>query len=296
MMNSFPGGDANAVTRAYFDSLFVELRQLDSGIPDTSLTLFGERFETPVMMAALSHLNSCHEDGMAEMARGARQAGSVNWAGMGDNAELGRILDTGARTIKIVKPYADEEKIFSRIRFAEEHGCMAVGMDIDHSFGGDGRFDVVLGEEMNAKSLDDLKRYIASTRLPFVVKGVLSVRDAVKCADAGAKAIVISHHHGIMKYALPPLYMLPSIKNAVGNSVKIFVDCGVESGYDAFKALALGADAVCAGRVVMGPLKENGAQGVADTVRRMTDELRQMMARTGAKTIGEIDPGVIHRL
>ena len=173
---------------------------------------------------------------------------------------------------------------------------MAVGMDIDHSFGGDGRFDVVLGEEMNAKSLDDLKRYIASTRLPFVVKGVLSVRDAVKCADAGAKAIVVSHHHGIMKYALPPLYMLPSIKNAVGNSVKIFVDCGVESGYDAFKALALGADAVCAGRVVMGPLKENGAQGVADTVRRMTDEFRQMMARTGAKTIGEIDSGVIHRL
>ena len=295
-MNSFPGGDANQITRAYFDSLLVELRQLDAGIPDTSMTLFGERFETPVMMAALSHLNSCHEDGMAEMARGAREAGSVNWAGMGDNAELGRILATGAKTVKIVKPYADEEKIFSRIRFAEENGSLAVGMDIDHSFGGDGRFDVVLGEEMNAKSLDDLKRYIRSTRLPFVVKGVLSVRDAVKCADAGTKAIVVSHHHGIMKYAVPPLFILPQIRNAVGNSMKIFVDCGVESGFDAFKALALGADAVCAGRVVMEPLRKNGARGVTDAVLRMTAELRQMMARTGARTLSEIDPGVIHRL
>ena len=296
MMNSFPGGDSNQITRAYFDSLLVELRQLDAGIPDTSMTLFGERFDTPIMMAALSHLNSCHEDGMAEMARGAREAGSVNWAGMGDNEELGRILATGARTVKIVKPYADEEKILSRIRFAEENGCLAVGMDIDHSFGGDGRYDVVLGEEMNAKSTNDLARYIASTRLPFVVKGVLSVRDAVKCADAGAKAIVVSHHHGIMRYAVPPLFMLPRIRNAVGNTLKIFVDCGVESGFDAFKALALGADAVCAGRVVMEPLKQNGAQGVADAVSRMTAELRQMMARTGAKTLSEIDPGVIHRL
>lgn len=296
MMNSFPGGDSNQITRAYFDSLLVELRQLDAGIPDTSMTLFGERFDTPIMMAALSHLNSCHEDGMAEMARGAREAGSVNWAGMGDNEELGRILATGAKTVKIVKPYADEEKILSRIRFAEENGCFAVGMDIDHSFGGDGRYDVVLGEEMNAKSTNDLARYIASTRLPFVVKGVLSVRDAVKCADAGAKAIVVSHHHGIMRYAVPPLFMLPRIRNAVGNTLKIFVDCGVESGFDAFKALALGADAVCAGRVVMEPLKQNGARGVADAVSRMTAELRQMMARTGAKTLSEIDPGVIHRL
>lgn len=296
MLNSFPGGDSNAITRAYFDSLLIELRQLDSGIPDTSMNLFGEKFETPVMMAALSHLNKCHEDGMAEMARGAKKAGSVNWAGMGDNEELGGILQTGAKTIKIVKPYADEEKIFSRIRFAEEAGCLAVGMDIDHSFGGDGRFDVVLGEEMNAKSASDLKRYIASTHLPFVVKGVLSVRDAVKCADAGAKAIVVSHHHGIMKYAVPPLYVLPQIRDAVGKNMKIFVDCGVESGFDAFKALALGADAVCAGRVVMEPLREKGAEGVKETVDRMTNELRQMMARTGAKSLEEIDPGVIHRL
>ena len=63
-----------------------------------------------------------------------------------------------------------------------------------------------------------------------------------------------------MNYAIPPLMILPKIVEVIGGRIPIFVDCGVESGMDVFKALALGADAVCVGRALMDPLKE-GAEG-----------------------------------
>lgn len=138
-----------------------------------------------------------------------------------------------------------------------------------------------------------MKEFVSAAKVPFVVKGVLSVSDAIKSVDAGAKAIIVSHHHGIMPYSIPPLMILPDIAKAVKGDVKIFVDCGIESGVDAFKALALGADAVCVGRLLMGPLKD-GRAGVCNKINELTGELASIMARTGAKDLSQIDSSVIH--
>lgn len=165
--------------------------------PDTSLQLYGHSFRTPIMMAALSHLNNCWPDGMVEMARGAAAAGAVMWSGMGDDDELSRICDTGAKTIKIIKPYQDEDLLLHKIRHAERCGCIAVGIDIDHAFGHKGGYDNVLGYPMTPKSAQRLADFVRSTSLPFVIKGVLSVQDALECAEIGVKGIVVSHHHGI---------------------------------------------------------------------------------------------------
>lgn len=293
MEQKVKAGSADKITRQYFDSLLVEMRHIDAVIPDTSLTLYGEKFDTPVMMAALSHLNNCHEDGMVEMARGAKAANAVMWAGMGDEAELERITATGAKTIKIIKPYEDNNVILRRIAHAQECGCFAVGMDIDHAFNGRGEYDVVLGFSMTGKSLNEIKTFVNATKLPFVIKGVLSVQDALKCVEAGVQGIVVSHHHGIMDFAVPPLMVLPEIIKAVGGKMQVFVDCGVESGMDVFKALALGANAVSVGRAVMGPLTENGAQGVKRIVQDMTAQLAGVMARTCSHGITGIDSSVL---
>lgn len=285
--------DSNEITREYFDSLLVEMRHLDSVIPSTKFELYGEVFDTPIMMAALSHLNNVRENGMAEMALGAKMANAVNWAGMGDEAGLEEITKTGARTINIIKPYVDNDYIIRRIQHAERCGVMAVGMDIDHAFGSNGQYDIVLGEKMAAKSLSDIKEFVKATKLPFIIKGVLSEKDAYKCLEAGVQGIVISHHHGIMNYAVPPLMILPRIAKLVDHKIPIFVDCGISSGMDVFKALALGADAVSAGRVIMGPLGTNGADGVRDQIIKMTEELAGVMARTCSPDIGHIDPSVI---
>jgi len=285
--------DANQITRDYFDSLLVEMRHLDGVLPSTKLELYGETFDTPIMMAALSHLKGLHENGMVEMAKAAKILGSVNWAGMGDESELDLIAETGARTIKIIKPYKDRESLVHKIKHAESVGALAVGIDTDHSFNHKGEYDNVRGYEMLPVMLDELREFVSMTKLPFIIKGVLSAKEAEKCLNAGVKGIVVSHHHGILPYAVPPLLVLPKIVEVVQGQIPIFVDCGVASGMDVFKAIALGATAVSAGRIIMEPLRVEGVEGVVNVIKNMTKELASAMARTCSPDIKNIDPSLL---
>ena len=147
---------------------------------------------------------------------------------------------------------------------------------------------------MAAQTQDMLASYISSSRLPFVVKGVLSVEDALKCADAGARAIIVSHHHGRVPYAVPPLMILPEIKKALaGRNVQIFVDCGIASGADVYKALALGADAAAVGRSMLPGLEKEGVAGVKNFVKNVNDELRFIMSSTGFSKVEDIDSSAL---
>lgn len=286
-------GDTNQITREYFDSLLIEMRHIDSVIPSTTVELYGQTFSTPIMTAALSHLDKYHPNGMAEMAKGAFAANAVMWSGMGEESELEAIIATGAKTIKIIKPHADNNTIFKKIEHAEKCGALAIGMDIDHAFNHKGQYDTVVGLPMSRKSLDEIKSFIKATKLPFIIKGVLSEQDTYKCIEAGAKGIVVSHHHGIQSFAVPPLMILPKIAKIVNHSIPIFVDCGVSSGMDVFKALALGATAVSVGRTLMTPLRENGADGIQKKIQNMTEELAGAMSRTCSSDIKYIDSSVI---
>ena len=285
--------NSNQITRDYYDSLLIEMRHIDAVLPDTRVTIFGETFDTPITTAALSHLNGCHPEGLAEMARGAKAANAVAFVGMGEDDEMERIGKSGARVIKIIKTYEDNDKIYRQIAHAEECGCMAVGMDFDHGFTWRGEYDVIGEEKMTGKTLEQLKKFVAHTKLPFVIKGVLSVQDALKCIEAGVKGIVVSHHAGIMPFAVPPVMILPKIVEAVAGRMTIFVDCGILGGADAFKAIALGADAVSVGKPLMGPLSENAADGVRDKILQFNMELAGFMARTCCHTIADIDSSLI---
>ena len=138
-----------------------------------------------------------------------------------------------------------------------------------------------------------LASFVRATKLPFIIKGVLSTQDAKKCLEIGAGGIVVSHHHGIMDYAIPPLMALPAISEEIQGKIPIFVDCGVENAMDVYKALALGATAVSVGHAMMKPLTQEGASGVSIKVEEMTANLAGVMARTAAPTLAEIDPSVI---
>lgn len=280
------------ITREYFDSMLITPKYLDSDLPDISIEMFGHNYKTPVMTAALSHLHNICDHGMTEFAKGAKAAGALHFVGMCEDSELEEIIETGADTVKIIKPHLDDTEVFRRIEHAVAHGVIAVGMDIDHAFSWNGTYDNVLGLPMHPKTTAQLTEYVKAAGVPFIVKGVLSAADAEKSVKAGAAAVLVSHHHGMMDCMVPPLMILPEIVKAVDGCAKIIVDCGVESGMDVFKALALGADAVGIGRALMGPLKD-GATGVAARIDAINHELMTVMARTGAHTIGEIDPSVI---
>lgn len=287
-------GDPDSFTRYYFDSLMLETRYLDSDTPSTKFELFGETFDTPIMTAALSHLRNPNNNGMVTYAQAAKLCNAVHWMGMGEDKELEDVLATGARTIKVIKPHIENDEVFRRIRHAVGAGCFAIGMDIDHMFNSTGGWDVVMGVPMRPKTLEDIKSFVKASSVPFIIKGVLSVSDARKCLDAGVAGIVLSHHGGRVKYSIPPLMAIEAIADAVGGKMKIFVDCGVVSGMDAYKALALGADAVSVGRHLM-PLVSQGAEAVAKRMKAMTAELAGAMAATGVTSLDKMDPTVIHK-
>lgn len=282
------------ITRDYFDSLLLETRYLDSTIPSTEYNMFGHTFATPIMTAALSHLGNTAPDGMVVYAQGAAQSNAMHWVGMGSDEELESIIATGAKTVKIIKPHADNAEIFRKIRHAVGAGCIAVGMDIDHAFNSEGGYDNVFGLPMKSKSTEEIADFVAAAGVPFIVKGVLSAKDAEKCAKAGCAGIVVSHHHGMMPYSVAPLMVIGDILSAVGNDVHVFVDCGIESGMDAYKCLALGAKGVSVGRHLM-PLLKQGAATVSKRINDMTAELAGVMARTGIKDLNSMDSTVIHR-
>lgn len=289
--------DSNEITRAAFDRILMKTRYIDSELPDTSFRLWGHTFSTPIATAALSHLDGLRPHGTRELALGAKEANAVNFMGMESRpGELADVMEAGAATVRFIKPHAKDEDVLSRVAEAKRLGVFAMGMDIDHAYNGSGGYDVVEGLPMKPKTAAQLKSYIdAAEGVPFVIKGVLSAFDAEKCMEIGASAIVVSHHHGIMPYSVPPILVLPEILSVTAGKIPVFLDCGIASGADVYKALALGADAVCVGRDLMPPLKEKGAEGVADRIRALTGELAALMARTGFHTLDELDDSCLIR-
>ena len=288
-------GNSDQITRRYLDSLLVETRYLNSETPNMELELYGKKFSSPIMTAALSHLDPfVYEGASQDLANGAAAADVVLWLGMAENEEVERCAAVSKGMIEIIKPYKDRKLILEKIEHAEKLGILAVGIDVDHAFAPDGLPGCVEGHEMKAMTTAELKEICAATKLPVIVKGVLSVQDAVQSAEAGAGGIVLSHHHGVIEYAVPPLAALPEIKKSVPASMSVFVDCGIMSGMDAFKALALGAAGVGIGRPLMKAVKENGAKGVTEYLEKMNTELRKAMAFTGCTSLEKMDPGVVH--
>ena len=159
-------GNSNRITRNYLDSLLIETRYMNSDNPDTGFTLYGETFASPVMTAALSHLEQLGEGGMARgIALGAKKAGCVMWYGAAEESEIEMLAGTGVRLIEIIKPYANRDLIYKKIEHAQKLGLFAVGIDIDHPFSEDGSPDIVDEEEMKALTTDELAQFVRSTEL-----------------------------------------------------------------------------------------------------------------------------------
>ena len=141
------------------------------------------------------------------------------------------------------------------------------------------------------KLLDELRKMI---RTPMLLKGVLTAQDALRSIDHGADGIVVSNHGGrALDYSPSTLEVLPEIADAVGGRVPIMVDSGFRRGADVLKGLALGASAVCLGRVPRWALAAYGPDGVEKVLRIVQAELRLAMAQAGCADIGSIKPSMV---
>nr|WP_232822083.1 alpha-hydroxy acid oxidase [Desertihabitans aurantiacus] len=126
---------------------------------------------------------------------------------------------------------------------------------------------------------------------PVVVKGVLSLSDAVRSVDAGADAIVLSNHGGRQLDRSPvPLELLPQVVEAVGDRAEVYLDSGVRSGADVVAALALGARAVLIGRPYLYGLMVGGQRGVDRVLEILTSEMERTMSLVGVSRVDELRP------
>jgi len=143
----------------------------------------------------------------------------------------------------------------------------------------------------NWEYVDRLKK---ATKMKLVLKGIETREDARLCVEHGVDGILVSNHGGrSLDYSPATLEVLPEIVDAVGGRVPILFDSGVRRGTDALKALALGARAVCLGRVPRWGLAAYGPPGVQRILEIMQAELVQGMAYTGRPALTSIDRSIV---
>lgn len=283
------GGKTSIANREYFDRIRLKMRLIDSKEADTTLELLGLHLKTPIMSGAMSHMTEIEKEPLRKIARGLKEVGSLMWVGIATNQQLQRVIEEGVPVIKISKPYADSRKIMEKIAFAEDTGAVAVGVDVDFSHKGMMPFGL-----MGPRTLSELRDIISTVNIPFVVKGVLSVEDACKAREAGARAIVVSNHGGsVLDHAAHPLQILPEIASTLGGELDIVVDSGFRRGTDVLKGLALGARGVLMGMSTLIGLAANGADGIRDMFLSVTDELRTAMSITGCSDLEGITKDIL---
>ncbi|KXZ39347.1 FMN-dependent dehydrogenase, includes L-lactate dehydrogenase and type II isopentenyl diphosphate isomerase [Alkalithermobacter thermoalcaliphilus JW-YL-7 = DSM 7308] len=276
----------------------------DAKDPDTSVEIFKTKIDLPLITAPVTgssinmggYLTEQEYSDAAVM--GSIKAGTIAMTGDSANpdfyiAGLNSIKKANGKGIAIIKP-RENSKIIENIKKAEESGALAVGIDID----GAGLITMALnGQPVGPKTLEELKELTSSTNLPFIIKGIMCVEDAVLAVEAGASAIVVSNHGGrVLNNCLAPSDVLEDIAKEVKGKVTILADGNVREGADILKYIALGADAVLCARPIIWGAYGGYDDGVKLIIDNFKNELKQAMILTGCKDIKSIDKNKIVNL
>lgn len=143
-------------------------------------------------------------------------------------------------------------------------------------------------------SWDDVDRLRDLFPGKLLIKGIMRPDDAAEAVEHGVDGIVVSNHGGRnMDSAPPTIAVLPGIVEAVGGRMTILIDSGVRRGSDIVKCLALGADAVLAGRATLYGTAAGGADGAARALAILKDEMKRTMAYIGTQRVSDIDHDVV---
>lgn len=283
-------GTSVQANRKILDSLFIETRFFDPVEADTGVTLFGAKLKTPAFCSAISRTNWMSDNDLVDIARGLAKTGSMLVLGIGGSEVMQSCIDTGVPVVKMVKPYRNTELIYQKVRDAEKRGCVAVGMDIDHFYGSfrDGRSERT--DTFGPQQTSEIKQVISTTKLPFIIKGVLSVSDAEKAAAIGAGSVEVSNHGwSPLDFSVPSVLALPKVVEIVGGRLTVLVDSGFKTGNDVFKGLALGAKGAGFASSILLAHAAGGAEGVEQLINFITIELKRTMALTGCPTLSAIN-------
>jgi 4-hydroxymandelate oxidase len=299
---------------------------VDVSARDLSTTVLGQPVSMPVLVAPTAFHKLAHADGEIATVRGAGAAGTIMVLSSLSNTRVEEVVAAASGPVWFqLYVYKDRGATEALVARAEAAGCRAIVVTVDAPLLGRrerdvrNRFHLPAGlavENMAAAGYGDVERraldsglaaYVSEkltqslawsdvawlrskTRLPVVLKGIVRPDDAVRAADHGASGIVVSNHGGRQLDGAPATATVlgPVADALAGRRVELFVDGGVRRGADVVRALALGARAVLVGRPALWGLALGGAEGVADVLAMLREELDVTMALAGCARIADV--------
>ena len=274
----------------------------ENGDVDTSYDFFGHKLTIPVMAgpvgAVAMHYSDKYDDLRYNnvLVEGCAKAGILAFTGDGTNPTVMEMATkaigaAGGCGVPTIKPW-NIDTIREKMAQAKASGCFAVAMDVDAA---GLPFLKNMTPPAGSKSVEELAEIVKLAERPFIVKGVMTVKGALKAREAGAAAIVVSNHGGrVLDQCPATAEVLPEIAAALkGTGVKILVDGGIRTGVDVFKALALGADGVLICRPFVTAVYGGGEEGVKCYIDKLAGELADTMQMCGAHSLAEITPDMV---
>ena len=264
--------------------------------PDVSFRLFGHSFSAPIFAAPLGSIDLHYGPKYKDQAynsiliKAAAEYGSAAFSGDGVDPEIMKsavqdMIKVDGMGIPTIKPW-NKEAVFEKLDILNRNNIFAAAMDVD---GAGLPFLKAMNPNAGSKSVAEMKEIVAYAKMPFIIKGIMTPAGAMKAAESGAAAIVVSNHGGRVQGGVPSTAeVLPAIAEAVKGKLTILVDGGIRSGVDVFRALALGADGVLIGRPLLPMIYGGGAEGFNVYMDKIIGELKSTMTMCGAATLADI--------
>lgn len=317
------GENRNAFSRILFRPRIL----IDVSHIDVTTNVLGFKISMPIMVAPTAMQKMAHPDGEFATARAASAAGTIMTLSSLATSSIEEVASTG-NGIRFFQLYVmrDRNVVAQLVKRAEKAGFEAIVLTVDTPRVGRREADIknrfALPQQLTLKNFEgldidnidtidrtndsglasyffslvdrslnwkDVKWLQTITKLPILLKGVLTAEDARLAVQAGAAGIIVSNHGARQLDYVPATIMaLEEIVKAVQHQIPVFLDGGVRRGTDVFKALALGASGVFIGRPVVFSLAVHGEAGVRKVLQMLRDEFELTMALNGCRTVKEI--------
>ena len=314
--------------RAAFERWILRPRMLvDISQVTTATTVLGTESSMPLLVAPTAFQRMVHPDGELAMARGAAAVGAAMCLSTFATATIEEVAEAAPGAPRWFQLYWSSDREFVRdvVHRAEAAGFGAIVLTVDLPRLGRRERDlrtgfevpeelpvpafVALAEASRAVSPEDISWAVDDTltwqdlewlrsvsSLPVLVKGILTAEDAVLAAEAGAGGVVVSNHGGRqLDGVAATLDALPEVVDSVGDRLAVLMDGGIRRGTDVVKALALGAEAVLAGRPPLWGLAAGGAEGVQRVLKLLRDEIELALALCGCTSPADVTRGHVGR-
>jgi isopentenyl diphosphate isomerase/L-lactate dehydrogenase-like FMN-dependent dehydrogenase len=293
---------------------------------DTGCELLGRPVATPVMVAPVAFQKLAHPEGEVAMARAAESAGAAFCLSTLATARPPEIAEGAPGVRRLMQLYSFRDRGVTRALLDEAvaAGFEAVLLTVDAPYAGRRERDLRTGFEVPAEirapaieaavgheslsvaevfglvdpslDWDDLASLADECELPVLVKGVLTAEDAGLALEHGAAGVVVSNHGGRQLDGAPAtIEVLPEVAEAVDGRGTVLMDGGIRRGTDVAIALALGADAVLAGRAPLWGLAAEGQAGAERALGFLTSELRLALALLGCASPADLTPAHVRQ-